>query len=593
MENLQELKPVEKLTPFAHFCCTIGNLPTSYMISLTYEEQLLWLCQYLEKTVIPAVNTNAESVAELQNLYIQLKEYVDNYFTNLDVQEEINNKLDEMAQDGTLQNLLMNFTSQMKVYNTYNDLLLDKNNLQNNQKVKILGYYNVNDGGETEFYVTNIKNQNNYIDIGNNLYLERIIQNSQISIEQFGCIGDNNTDNTVNLQNAINFAQNNNLVLYVPNKTFLVLNTLYLKGSLNMKGDSNSNYKYTSTISCNFADNDIPLFAETGSNSVPRCTFENVRFTRKRTANDGMPSDPLSFGKTGTCLGFQLNESSFNRCVFVGFGNVMIHSGITTFLECDFTYCDRILNSPNNNLNSVHFIACNFYANGTLFDINGNITNLDIDNCWIEDFVSLLKSHYKNILNFNITNSCLTNTRKGETLLLYDETGRPSFARQHINFENSTLYFKTNICSGTPSGIEFYLSFNNCDVFYGGNGETINIVGNGQFYNLNGGNINSLTNYGIDSRQRTAYNGLSFIKKNIQAPNTLFLSEQKYIGYRDTNKNLMCMLPVYIVSSPTNTINNADVPRYFIYNNSVTSTGEVILKYVDSVLNITRDVLIL
>ena len=61
MADLNELKPVGKLNPFAKFCCTIGNLPTSYMISLTYEEQLLWLCNYLEKTVIPAVNTNAES----------------------------------------------------------------------------------------------------------------------------------------------------------------------------------------------------------------------------------------------------------------------------------------------------------------------------------------------------------------------------------------------------------------------------------------------------------------------------------------------------------------------------------------------------
>ena len=62
MENLNELKPVGKLSPFTHFCCTIGNLPTSYMISLTYEEQLLWLCNYLEKTVIPAVNTTEEAV---------------------------------------------------------------------------------------------------------------------------------------------------------------------------------------------------------------------------------------------------------------------------------------------------------------------------------------------------------------------------------------------------------------------------------------------------------------------------------------------------------------------------------------------------
>ena len=106
MADLNELKPVGKLNPFAKFCCTIGNLPTSYMISLTYEEQLLWLCKYLEDTVIPAVNTNAEAIQELQELYVVLKNYVDNYFENLDVQEEINNKLDEMAEDGTLQSII-------------------------------------------------------------------------------------------------------------------------------------------------------------------------------------------------------------------------------------------------------------------------------------------------------------------------------------------------------------------------------------------------------------------------------------------------------------------------------------------------------
>lgn len=105
-DNLIPLKPVGKLNPFGKFCCTIGHLPASYMISLSYEEQLLWLCNYLEKTVIPAVNTNAEAVAELQSLFITLKEYVDNYFDDLDIQEEVNSKLDEMAEDGTLAEII-------------------------------------------------------------------------------------------------------------------------------------------------------------------------------------------------------------------------------------------------------------------------------------------------------------------------------------------------------------------------------------------------------------------------------------------------------------------------------------------------------
>lgn len=114
MADLNELKPVGKLNPFAKFCCTIGNLPTSYMISLTYEEQLIWLCNYLEKTVIPAVNTNAEAVQELQELYVVLQNYVDNYFENLDVQEEINNKLDDMAESGQLQQIISNIFDEIE-----------------------------------------------------------------------------------------------------------------------------------------------------------------------------------------------------------------------------------------------------------------------------------------------------------------------------------------------------------------------------------------------------------------------------------------------------------------------------------------------
>lgn len=105
---MNDLKDIENLKPFPHFCYTIGMLPSSYKTSMTYEEQLIWLCDYLEKTVIPTVNNNGGAVTELQNLFVQLKTYTDNYFNNLDVQNEINNKLDKMASDGTLTSIINN-----------------------------------------------------------------------------------------------------------------------------------------------------------------------------------------------------------------------------------------------------------------------------------------------------------------------------------------------------------------------------------------------------------------------------------------------------------------------------------------------------
>ena len=90
---------VKTISPFRNFCITIGALPTSYLESMSYYEMLCWLCKYLENTVNPAINQNAEALKELQ-------EYVANYFDNLDVQEEINNKLDDMAESGTLADII-------------------------------------------------------------------------------------------------------------------------------------------------------------------------------------------------------------------------------------------------------------------------------------------------------------------------------------------------------------------------------------------------------------------------------------------------------------------------------------------------------
>ena len=141
------MKKIDGLKPFGRFIMTIGQLPASYLVSMTYEEQLIWLCNYLENTVIPTVNNNGEAVEELQNLYIELKSYVDNYFENLDVQEEINNKLDEMAESGQLESIIAAYLSlaALFVYDTALDLAA-ATNLSDGSSAYILGKTTYNDG---------------------------------------------------------------------------------------------------------------------------------------------------------------------------------------------------------------------------------------------------------------------------------------------------------------------------------------------------------------------------------------------------------------------------------------------------------------
>ena len=128
---------------FPKFINNLGIIPTSYKDSMSYYECLAWLCKYLEETVIPSVNQNGNAVEELQSLYIELNSYVTDYFTNLDVQEEINNKLDEMATTGVLQDVLsVYFTDLENTYTErYNTLeeevneTITNNNTFQNQKI--------------------------------------------------------------------------------------------------------------------------------------------------------------------------------------------------------------------------------------------------------------------------------------------------------------------------------------------------------------------------------------------------------------------------------------------------------------------------
>ena len=121
MNNIQDLKPFKRL------CVTIGNLPTAYIESMSYYECTTYLVNYLTKEVVPTVNNNSEVVKELQT-------YVEHYFDNLDVQEEINNKLDEMAESGVLADIINE-----EIFNELSTQVNTNTNDITNLKTKVIG----------------------------------------------------------------------------------------------------------------------------------------------------------------------------------------------------------------------------------------------------------------------------------------------------------------------------------------------------------------------------------------------------------------------------------------------------------------------
>ena len=143
--------------PFKIFCQKV--IPLAFDESMSYLELLYALLHYIEEILKPAINNNADAVEELQNLYVELKNYVDNYFENLDIQTEINNKLDDMAEHGELTELITTYLQLQCIYG-YNNIneMKQASNLINGSFVKTYGKNNLNDGRGAFYKIKNIEN---------------------------------------------------------------------------------------------------------------------------------------------------------------------------------------------------------------------------------------------------------------------------------------------------------------------------------------------------------------------------------------------------------------------------------------------------
>lgn len=134
------MKNVEKIKPCGIFTNYIfKSIPLAFDESMSYYETLCGVLSLL-KTQETVINNNADLLAELES-------YVKNYFDNLDVQNEINNKLDEMAESGQLTDIIAQYLQLAGVlgYNTVNDMI-NASNLVNGSFARTYGLNTYNDG---------------------------------------------------------------------------------------------------------------------------------------------------------------------------------------------------------------------------------------------------------------------------------------------------------------------------------------------------------------------------------------------------------------------------------------------------------------
>ena len=225
--------PTMQVPPLKKICMTIGQLPTSYLETMTYYEMLVWFVNYLRDDIIPVVNANGEATKELQELFVELQKYVNDYFDDLNVQTEVNNKLDEMLENGELEQIIEQFLQSTSIwcFDTIADLK-QATNLIAGSYAKTLGYYAKDDGGGSLYYIT-AKGENETTDdifkvLINTDYVGNLITLDKMNSMQFGIdnTGTNNIKTTLN--KVLSHFNGKPIEIVFANGTYLLNDEIYL-----------------------------------------------------------------------------------------------------------------------------------------------------------------------------------------------------------------------------------------------------------------------------------------------------------------------------------------------------------------------------
>ena len=185
-----------------------------------------------------------ETVDEYIAKFVELKDFVDTYFENLDVQEEINNKLDDMVEAGTLQEIISEYLNSTAVFgfDTVADMK-SATNLIDGSFACTLGYHTKNDGGGALYKIRNVTNDDvideaTIIEMNDsqNTLVAELILDVEPNVNQFGAYGDGTHDDTTAIQKAFNCTKIKTLA-FIGRCTYLINDAVTLTNKILLKGN--------------------------------------------------------------------------------------------------------------------------------------------------------------------------------------------------------------------------------------------------------------------------------------------------------------------------------------------------------------------
>ena len=329
-----------------------------------------------------------------------------NYFNNLDVQEEINNKLDEMALDGTLENIISQYIELATTY-VYDTVANMKSatNLLNGSYARTSGFRSYNDRGGAYYKIRNVTNE----DTPDDMFLLRMDDESlvaeliytDINILALGAYTDTDHDIYPYLNGALTKLASTGGKLIIPKGNYILNTPIVMPQS----GKSMLIDGCMSTIYVNIPTNNATAFtfSATLPSNYMRLSIHNLEINNQSSVNvNGMyfqHDTQREILNNVRILNFY-KGIEFNQCWNVSFNNVDIGNcsiGVQASDQSEFNdalFNECVIRNNNVNLNlytahSVTFNECDLSGKKTeTIDTHSYFNrcySISFNNCYYED----------------------------------------------------------------------------------------------------------------------------------------------------------------------------------------------------------------
>ena len=353
------MNTVETLeSPFKHLVMTIGELPTTFVESMSYYEAIAWLVDYIRNNVIPSINNNAEAIKEIQE-----------WIQTLDLQDEVDNKLEEMAESGELTEIIAQYLQLGAViaFNTLSDMI-GSDNLADGSTCRILGKTDYKDGDGSYYKIrelinTDVVDGDNLVALTNypTLVAEKVPHGF------IGDLDDLDTENKDNIVDAINEVENRRFIglQYTPFVVFVdsvngdddndglthdtrmktINKAIETYANKEMRGEfrialSTGSYDFTIF---NLTDVSLHFGHDTSDNTTGTITINMINPVTVNPDDIAFYSGHFNFGGSANHP-FVINYDNangmyFDNCQFVANyttfnGLIRVYSGCTDFTNC-------------------------------------------------------------------------------------------------------------------------------------------------------------------------------------------------------------------------------------------------------------------